>query len=205
MKIKLSNVLIAVGSIMVLAALALFSYNQWESSQADQATMELLPKLVDEIESNQSETIGQEGPSGTESLLDPYSTVMDTVSVDGHDYIGYLMIPSLNMEQPIMSDWSMKKLKIASCRYYGSVNGNDLVLMGHNYDRGFARLSKIEIGAEVYFRDVNGITTAYKVVETDILAPTSVEEMVSGEYDLTLFTCTYGGKTRRTIRCDKIS
>jgi hypothetical protein len=29
--------------------------------------------------------------------------------------------------------------------------------------------------------------------------------MTDGEYDLTLFTCTYGGKSRVTVRCMEAS
>jgi len=39
-------------------------------------------------------------------------------------------------------------------------------------------------------------------VET--LQPTAVEEMCSGDWDLTLFTCTLGGKFRVTVRCDRV-
>lgn len=28
--------------------------------------------------------------------------------------------------------------------------------------------------------------------------------MTSGDYPLTLFTCTYGGKSRITVRCDAV-
>ena len=38
----------------------------------------------------------------------------------------------------------------------------------------------------------------------DILDHTAVEDMISGEYDLTLFTCTYGGENRVTVRCDRV-
>ncbi len=183
---------------MILAALGLFFYNQQEAAAADRSVTALLPELRTQIESNQS--------SGRESgaVTDPYSLEMDTLSVEGHDYIGYLMIPKLGIEMPIMSDWSMEKLRIAPTRYTGSVNGSDLVLMGHNYDRGFGQLPKMELGDEVYFRDVTGVVTAYQVVAKDILSADSVEEMVSGEYDMTLFTCTYGGRDRLTIRCDRI-
>lgn len=191
--------------MLVLAALVLFSYNQREASVADQTAMVLLHNLRVQIASNQSQADSQQIPVNTAHLPDPYSTVMDTVSVDGYHYIGYLMIPSLNMEMPIMSDWSREKLRIASCRYAGSVAGDDLVLMGHNYDRGFGQLPRINVGDEVYFRDVNGIATAYQVVVKDVLAASSVEDMVSEEYDLTLFTCTYGGQNRLTIRCEKTS
>lgn len=203
MRNKFSNLLIGIGSVLVLAALMLFLYNQREASAAKQTAMELLDDLVVQIESNRPEAAGQQISAATEHLPDPYSTVMDTVSVDGYQYIGYLTIPSLDMEMPIMSDWSREKLRIASCRYAGSVGGNDLVLMGHNYDSGFGQLFQINVGDAVYFRDVNGTVTAYQVVAKDVLAASAVEEMISGEYDLTLFTCTYGGQNRMTIRCEK--
>ena len=28
--------------------------------------------------------------------------------------------------------------------------------------------------------------------------------MTAGDFDLTLFTCTYGGKSRVTLRCDRV-
>ena len=36
-----------------------------------------------------------------------------------------------------------------------------------------------------------------------VVSFTAVEEMTAGEYDLTLFTCTYGGQSRVTVRCDR--
>ena len=36
------------------------------------------------------------------------------------------------------------------------------------------------------------------------LRPTAVEEMTSGTFDLTLFTCTYGGRSRITVYCDRL-
>ncbi len=203
MKRKVSNVLIGVGSVLILSALAIFSYNAQEAAAADQWAMELMPKLMMQIESNQGTYDEQKPSEAAEHLPDPYSTVMDTLAVDGNDYIGYLMVPKLGLEMPIMSDWSMEKLRVSPCRYAGSIGGDDLVLMGHNYDRGFGQLPKIEIGNDIYFRDVNGVVTSYRVVAKDILAAASVEEMVSGEYDMTLFTCTYGGQNRLTIRCEK--
>ena len=35
----------------------------------------------------------------------------------------------------------------------------------------------------------------------ETLMPTAVEEMESGDWDLTLFTCTVGGRTRVAVRC----
>lgn len=41
----------------------------------------------------------------------------------------------------------------------------------------------------------------YCVAEEEILQPAQTEQMVSGDWDLTLFTCTVGGRSRVTIRC----
>ena len=35
----------------------------------------------------------------------------------------------------------------------------------------------------------------------EAIPATAPEEMESGDWDLTLFTCTVGGRTRDTIRC----
>jgi sortase A len=41
------------------------------------------------------------------------------------------------------------------------------------------------------------------VAALDILESTAVETMTAGEFDLTLFTCTYDGKSRVTVYCNK--
>ena len=64
---------------------------------------------------------------------------------------------------------------------------------------------KLELGDSVIFTDVAGVVTRYEVVGEDILAPTDVEELVSGDFDLTLFTCTYSGKNRITVYCNKVN
>jgi sortase A len=130
---------------------------------------------------------------------------MTEVEIDGHTYIGYLSIPKLELELPIMADWSYPKLQISPCRYTGSVRGEDLVLMAHNYASHFGGLSKLSEGDSVIFTDMDGIITAYEVVAQDVLDPYAVEEMTSGDFDLTLFTCTYGGKSRVTVYCDRVS
>jgi sortase A len=137
-------------------------------------------------------------------LLTEEDKEMTEVEIDGNLYIGYISIPSIRMELPVMSDWSYPKLKIAPCRYNGSIRGEDLVLMAHNYKSHFGPISQLKIGDEVFFTDMDGNTTAYEVVGKDVLDPTAVEVMTSGEYDLTLFTCTYGGASRVTVYCDLV-
>ena len=46
-----------------------------------------------------------------------------------------------------------------------------------------------------------GQTYRYTVDRVETLPETAVEEMRAGEWDLTLFTCTYDGRARVTVRC----
>ncbi len=197
------------GTALIFGALSLFIYNYHEATEAEMVSMNLLPQLMEVIEDNekaatQPETYVQ--PVGTPiEFLDPSAFEMTEVEIDGYAYIGYLSIPSLNLELPIMADWDDTRLEIAPCRYTGSVRGEDLVLMAHNYTTLFGGLSKLSEGDSVIFTDMDGVRTEYQVVGHDILEPSAVEEMTSGDFDLTLFTCTYGGKSRVTVYCDRIS
>ena len=53
------------------------------------------------------------------------------------------------------------------------------------------------------FTDMDGFSTFYEVTAKDVLVPTAVNEVTDSDFDLVLFTCTYGGKSRITIYCNK--
>jgi sortase A len=129
---------------------------------------------------------------------------MSIVEIDGYGYIGYLTVPALNMSLPIMAEWDYTRLKIAPCRQFGTAAGNDLVIAGHNYTSNFGNLKTLQVGDAVYFTDVDGKVISYEVSATEILQPTQVEEMRNSSWDLTLYTCTYGGRERVTIRCKQV-
>lgn len=197
------------GTALIFGALSLFINNQHEAMEAETASVNLLPQLMEVIEDHEDaatepETYAQ--PVGTPiDYLDPSAFEMTEVEIDGYAYIGYLSIPKLELELPIMADWDYTRLRISSCRYTGSVRGEDLVIMAHNYASHFGGLSKLSEGDSVIFTDMDGVVTMYEVVAQDILDPYAVEEMTAGDFDLTLFTCTYGGKSRVTVYCDRAS
>ena len=126
---------------------------------------------------------------------------MPVETIDGKDYIGVLSIPSLGLELPVLSQWNYPDLKKAPCRYAGSLYQDNLIICAHNYDAHFGRLKTLQTGDEVTFVDMDENVVVYKVVEMEILKPTNIEEMEGGDWDLTLFTCTKGGRTRVTVRC----
>ena len=198
------------GVLLILGAVALSWWNQKEDNDVQKAAVQIMPQLVQQIRENTvAETVGPQDAFVPElelqkpvALLTEEDKKMTEVEIDGNLYIGYLSIPALNMELPIMSDWSYAQLQIAPCRYHGSIRGEDLVLMAHNYRSHFGYINRREPGDQVIFTDMDGKTTVYTVVGQDILDPSAVEVITAGEYDLTLFTCTYGGASRITVYCD---
>lgn len=207
MRRKLGSLLMALGVLLIAGALGLLLRNQREARSAEEAAGLLLPEIVREAElSDQArqETVGPDYQNVPVELLEPEDVEMKEVVINGHAYIGYLSIPALELELPIMSGWTYRKLQIAPCRYYGTLLGRDLVLMAHNYPKHFGKISKLKEGDRVFFTDMEGGVTEYQVVAQDILLPGAVEEMTAGAYDLTLFTCTYGGASRVTVYCDMV-
>lgn len=189
---KVGTICMVLGAALVLAALSLFLWNRQEASAADAAAASALAQVDAYIATNES------------AASDPYSAEMTEVEIDGHSYIGYLSLPTENLELPVMSDWNYDQLRIAPCRYYGSTKTDDLVIAGHNYIRHFGPIENLVPGDPVYFTDMDGVTTAYEVAEMDTLSATAVEEMTGSGFDLTLFTCNYSGQARVTVRCDRV-
>ncbi len=133
-------------------------------------------------------------------VLDP-NMEMPVIEVDGRGYIGTLEIPALELSLPVMEDWSYPDLKLAPCRYRGSAYLDDLIVAGHNYRTHFGRLNRLRAGEEVRFTDGAGNLFSYTAAELETLPSTAVEEMESGGWDLTLFTCTADGEARVAVRC----
>ncbi|MCD8023440.1 MAG: sortase [Lachnospiraceae bacterium] len=192
MRRKGGILLMVLGGLLILAAAALLLYNNWDNARAGSDAQDVLQMLQENT-----------GDSGVNIPIynRPENGEMDTIEIDGYEYIGTLTIPSLELELPVMSEWSYPGLKIAPGRYTGSAWTDDLVICGHNYTRHFGNLKYLETGDTLYFTDVNGNVFHYEVGEVIILQPTDVEEMIDSEWDLSLFTCTIGGRTRVTVRC----
>lgn len=185
------GLLMAVGTVLVCGALGLFLWNRWEDARAGAYVDYTLPQVVAYVE---EEAEKEEAVNSTE---------MTEVMIDGYAYIGYVSVPVLGLELPVMAEWDYGRLKIAPCRYSGSTKTDDLVLCAHNYARHFGNIKNLTVGDAVYFTDMDGEVTAYEVASVEILEPDDVEAMSDGSYDLTLFTCTYGGASRVTVRCQR--
>ena len=189
---------ITLGLLMIGLALSLICYNRYDDLRGSQAAWD----IVSAVEMGSREAAATQPPVelSEKPLRDP-DRQMPVKTVDGAEIVGILRIPSLELELPIINQWSYPSLKTAPCRYSGSAYQNNLILCGHNYAAHFGNLKTLREGESVQFTDMEGTDFLYEVVALETLTPTAVEEMAGGNWDLTLFTCTLGGESRVTIRC----
>ena len=201
-------ILVLAVAVLILAALLLVFSHYYEDRQAGRESNERLIDVRAIIEERitpaplVTPAAGQEAGDSAETP-EPFDPELTVVEIDGHGYIGYLSIPVLELDLPIMSEWDYEKLKIAPCRQFDSSKTDDLVIAAHNYKRHFGYLAELEAGDAVLFTDMDGTVNTYEVALVDTLNPTEVEAVQNSGYDLVLYTCTYGGKTRVTVFCNR--
>ena len=202
---------IILGVTCLLAAIGFVIYNRWEAEKAGEITQSLLEDVqlvIDENKTNdpsQSKDSDQDAAQSDDFPEDAYEpTEMTTINVDGYDCIGILSVPVLELELPVLTDWSYTKLKKAPCHYYGSYYEKDFVIAAHNYQTHFGRLSELQAGDIVIFTDVNGADHCYEVVLLETLPKEATQEMIASGFALSLYTCTLGGASRVTVRCNAV-
>ena len=198
----------ALGLLLLLAALGLTAYNLWLDARASMSVDVVLERLTPTLSSRQSELPAlSSGEALEEAFVPDYvlnpEMAMPEETIDGRNYIGVLDIPALGLSFPIISEWSYDALQIAPCRYSGSAYLDNLVIAGHNYRSHFASLPQLQPGDTVTFTDMDGNVFSYAVSSLETLSSYAISDMTSGDWDLTLFTCTVGGQSRLAIRCDQ--
>ena len=183
---------IVLGICCLILSLGLIVYNHKEDGNAQSASKRILLDVQESIQDNthHENDVSQE---------------MHTIQVDGFDCIGVLSIPVLKLELPVLTEWSYTKLKIAPCHYFGSYHTKDFVIAAHNYQSHFGRLSELQPKDLILFTDISGVVYCYEVVLLETLPGNATEEMITSGFDLSLYTCTPGGASRVTVRCNAIN
>lgn len=208
----------AAGVLCLVLAAALLLYNLWDGERArrasDAITAGMEQAILDETHGEGAETA--QNPDLTQEVSETRgaSGKMPTKLIDGYACIGELEIPSINLILPVLADWNEDFLKVSPCRYSGSYLTNDLVVCGHNYLRHFSPIKWLDIGAEVNLITADGQVLHYLVSNLETVKPAAIDAMIKNSsnaqlegvtscWDLTLFTCTTGGRARCAVRCVK--
>lgn len=194
MKANRGTVWINAGLLLIAAALFLSVYNEWESHEARDSARQVIAQLCDALPTE----------AGEPTTLPDVRREMPVKTINGRDYIGVLSIPSLELELPVISQWDYPALKVAPCRYSGSLYQDNLIICAHNYASHFGKLKELQPGDIVLFTDMDEHVVTFQMVEREMLNPMDAEGMEAGDWDLTLFTCTIDGQTRVTIRLERV-
>ena len=192
---KIRNALVCSGLVLILGAVCLTGYNLLEERRAGHSAEDALAAIGTVSPAPQEETPLYQ--------IDP-NVPMPETTVNDIAYVGYLAVPALELELPVITRTTDYYLTVAPCRFYGSAYTEDLVLGAHNYNSHFGRLKELRYGDEVTFTDMDGNRFVYEVANIETLQPDQDEYLCSGEYPLSLYTCTIGGRTRLTVRCGEI-
>ncbi len=215
----LGTVCMALGILLIGAALGLALYNRWDEQRAAAALEPLLSQLRTETvtvapgepripetaapELSKLPSVHEPGffTAGVPAEIQEADQRLPAVTIDGVAYIGIVTIPSLGLELPVCSQCDETKLRNSPCRYAGE--RENLVIAGHNYICHFGYLNRLRPGDQVLFTTVEGAVCDYQVEVLETLESTDVEDMTDGDWPLTLFTCTMGRQYRLTVRCSR--
>ncbi|MBR1554065.1 MAG: sortase [Oscillospiraceae bacterium] len=200
---KAPKICFAVGITLLISALSLCVYNINEDKKGGEQAKTVLEEIKAEFP-EPSETIPAEIKydlfAEYETLSAPTEPV---IQIDETIYIGVIAIPELEIELPVMNEWSYPNLKISPCRYQGSYLEDNMIIAAHNYRSHFGRIGELHSGSEILFTDASGKIWNYEVDNIQTVGGTDVDAMQFGsgeDWDLTLFTCTLSGQSRVTIR-----
>lgn len=189
------------GALVIGVALAMVIVNIFSEKRA-QGSLAVAEKLSEFEVSILSEktTVKNEIP---DYILNPQKD-MPIREIDGEKYIGRLSLHTLDLSLPVISELDSERLEYAPCRYKGSPYSDDFIIGAHNYVSHFSYIDELSYGDKITFTDAEGNSFEYKVIGLEYLEDTDIELMQSGDWDLTLFTCTYDSQKRITVRAKRI-
>lgn len=183
--------LVALGLIMTAAGLFLCLTEQQQEQLAGE-NAQLLMEAISQQQPAVPEAPAPEGDDGDGAA--------QSLTVMGYDVLGTLRIPSVDIDLPVLNSWSYDLLNVSPCRYSGSIETGDLVILGHSYRTHLRPLRQVHTGDAVELTDAAGTVHRYVVAETETLRGSDADALPS-PYPLTIFTCTADSRHRFLARC----
>lgn len=218
-KNKKGRLLIIIGTVLLSAALSLVFYNNYRQRKSNESMQSVLDDVKAQIVIN-TESSTDDGknpdeskpdsftpPSHNQNISNQFELEEQTVVVEEKEYIGVLSIPAINLELPVMNDWSYDDLYITACRYSGSIASGDIIIAAHNYRYFFGPIDNLNSGDRITFTSVDGTVYNFEVSQSELVDGSDSAAMKAGsdDWDLTLFTCTWSGTSRLAVRAHLIT
>lgn len=212
--LKITSVLLIAAAIILLEIAAYLDIgwsirNQRAGRNAarllEQAEAELASDGLGQIvESPEDTDLAQEDSSSIPQLITEWGSG-DKAETTGYAVAGVLMVPELEIHLPILApeSWNESLMDYGPCIYYGSMEGHNLILAGHDYASHFLPLLDAKEGMKVWIR-TEGAEYCYKVTAVEEMHRSETDRLYQGDWDLTLFTCVPQTFNRLAVRCELI-
>ena len=178
MKNKISKFLISMGLLIIIGSLILITYSKYIDKKA-------LASFENKIENNEIIT-----------------------EINPGDEIGIIEIESINLKNVIVESTDNKYLRYYVCHFENSSMPGEygnFALAGHSstyyQNQVFNELHKVKVGDTIKIKTVSDEFT-YIITETLVVESDQVEvlEQDMAKKEITLVTCTNGGKQRFIVK-----
>ena len=203
--------------LIVLALIIYLIYSEYDRRKGEAISKDILGNIADvDTTVINDDTLVVALNDNIEEVhpkqLDTFNTVYKTDSGKEYKVDSILNIPSLEIKYPVLSESTDELLKISLNKFWGGEPNSvgNYCVVGHNYDGKdifFGKLNKIQNGDIVELEDKTGKVLQYKVYNKFIVQPTDVactSQITNGKREMTLITCSDGGKTRLIVKCRAI-
>ncbi len=190
-KLKLPDIGIIIGILLVAAACAvliLSRINQKNAAQNAEETVLLLRDLM---------------PDTINCVPDDRGNIiMPAMEINSDSFVGIIEVPKYNCSLPIRETWAKNKTDNSPCKYFGSIYDGSLIIGGS--DNGgqldFARI--IENYDNVFITDMTGSRYKYTVSDIRRTKDVSAEYLTSADADLVIFAKNSFSFDYTVIRCE---
>ena len=210
-----------------------YIYAEYDRNKSEEVSKEILAEIKEQVDNtvkkdeNDKIVVILEVPGTQEDNEDKTenqnnnqtktnNTKIDTKTYTSKDGVKYtteaiLKIPKINIEYPVLSATSDALLFVSLNKYWGPQpnEGGNYCIVGHYYENGkmFGKLHKLKNGDKAELTDLSGNTLKYQVYNKYVVEPTDTRctsQLTDGRKELTLITCTNGGKQRLVVKLRQV-
>ena len=210
-----------------------YIYAEYDRNKSEEVSKEILAEIKEQVDTtvkkdeNDKIVVILEVPGTQEDNEDKTenqnnnqtktnNTKIDTKTHTSKDGVKYtteaiLKIPKINIEYPVLSATSDALLFVSLNKYWGPQPNEvgNYCIVGHYYENGkmFGKLHKLKNGDKAELTDLSGNTLTYQVYNKYVVEPTDTRctsQLTDGRKELTLITCTNGGKQRLVVKLRQV-
>ena len=206
-----------------------YIYAEYDRNKSEEVSKEILAEIKEQVDTtikkdeNDKIVVILDVPGAQEdeeqtnnNSTQTNNTKIDTKTYTSKDGVKYtteaiLKIPKINIEYPVLSATSPDLLFVSINKYWGPQPNEvgNYCIVGHYYENGkmFGKLHKLKNGDKAELTDLSGNTITYQVYNKYVVEPTDTRctsQLTDGRKELTLITCTNGGKQRLVVKLRQV-